>query len=468
MKREQRENPGDMKPNYLHLDMKGIIPLFPRILDWLEWFAACGFTGIVWEYEDRLAWESWPDTFRPGYSNAQWRRIWERCRELDLEIIPLIQTHGHLEWLLKFDRYAAWRENGCWNEICPRNPEAVNAIQAWLGEVRKLHPDSRYIHIGGDETWNLASCPTCGEVAGSVADGKLDLYLNHLRTMAETVLRLGARPVVWGDMFWREGKPELAARLPPETILIDWQYAGAGPWPTTAKLAATGLEVWGASAVSASYDQTQLLAPIAPSITNVQGWRRLADEGAVNAVIHTTWGRSRSLLPPYGPWERTLPGFLAAGSSGLWSQSPLQPYAAKLDAALKSPDDRLPDLIGELDGLRLPDPFDQAALDWWRLGLRHLPLRNAIVNRCMNFNLLEASHRFLKAEPDYVNHFRRGAQVVRSQMDAFFNDVSAYFIERQLSDAEEFVHGRREALDAMLRQDWADSIIPHVPPRTAR
>jgi hypothetical protein len=457
-----------MKPNYLHLDMKGIIPLYPRILDWLEWFAACGYTGIVWEYEDRLPWESWPGTFRPGYSREEWSTIWAKCRELGLEIIPLVQTHGHLEWLLKFDRYAPWRENGCWNEICPHNPESVSAIQNWIGEVRRLHPDSRYIHIGGDETWNLASCPACIREAGSSADGKLDLYLRHLRLMAETVLRLGARPIVWGDMFWREGKPELAARLPPETILIDWQYTGAGPWPTTAQLAATGLEVWGASAVSSSFDQTLLVAPIAPSIENVQGWRRLAEDGTVGAIIHTTWGRTRSLLPPYGPWERILPGFLAAGSRNRWAQSPLQPYAAKLDAALKSPDDRLPELIGELETVRLPDPFDQAAIGWWRLGLRHFQLRQNVVKRFMSFSMLEATHRFIAAEPDYVNHFRRGADAERLKLDAYFNDVSAYFADRQLRDGEEFVHGRKEALAAMLRLDWAENIIPLSTPKTAR
>jgi hypothetical protein len=457
-----------MKPNYLHLDMKGIIPLYPRILDWLDWFAACGYTGIIWEYEDRLAWESWVGTFRPGYSHEEWRSIWAKCRELGLETIPLIQTHGHLEWLLKFDRYADWRENGCWNEICPRNPEAVKAIQAWIVEVRRLHPDSRYIHIGGDETWNLASCPACMQESRITAEGKLDLYLRHLRVMAETVLRLGARPVVWGDMFWREGKPELANRLPPETILVDWQYTGAGPWPTTAQLAATGLETWGASAVSSSFDQTLLIAPIAPSIENVQGWRRLAEQGSVGAVIHTTWGRTRSLLPPYGPWERMLPGFLAAGSRNQWSQSLLQPWALKMDAALKSPGDHLPKLIGELDAVRLPAPFDQAAIDWWRLGLRHLQLRQNVVQRSMTFAMMEATSRFLAAEPDYINHFRRGAQNEQRRLDTFFNDVCAYFFDRKLSDAEEFTEGRRAAMSMLLQLDWADKIVPHFPPKTAR
>ena len=451
-----------MKPNYLHLDLKGIIPRFERLLEWLDWFAACGFTGIVWEYEDRLDWESWPGLFRPGYTSAQWARIWKKCRELNLEVVPLVQTHGHLEWLLKHDRYAGWRENGCWNEICPRNAEAVAAIQAWLGEVRRLHPDSRYIHIGGDETWNLASCAECRHAAEG-GDGKLDLYLSHVSAMATHVIRAGARPIVWGDMFWREGKPELAARLPPETILVDWQYSGAGPWPTTAQLAATGLEVWGASAVSCSFDASALASSLAPRVANVEGWNRLAASGQVAAVIHTTWGRSRSLLPPYGPWERSLPGFLAAGSRGLWANAPLRPWAERLDAALQAPEAPSQALLDEWAAARLPDPFDQGALAWWGLSLRHLQARQAIVKRALAYGLFEASHRHHTVEPDTINHYRRGARVERERLDALSRDLSAYFESRQLTGREEFVEGRQAALAALLERDWAAGLIPEAP-----
>jgi hypothetical protein len=113
-------------------------------------------------------------------------------------------------------------------------------------------------------------------------------------------------------------------------------------------------------------------------------------------------------------------------------------------------------------------PLYPRILDWRRLGLRHLQLRQATVTRSMNFTMLEATHRFLAAEPDYVNHFRRGAQVERSRLDAFFNDVTAYFADRQLSGAEEFVQGRQAALAAMLRLDWAENLMPRLPPRTAR
>jgi len=50
--------------NWLHLDLKGIIPTADRLLAWLDFFASCGFNGIVWEYEDRYDWQAFPDVAR--------------------------------------------------------------------------------------------------------------------------------------------------------------------------------------------------------------------------------------------------------------------------------------------------------------------------------------------------------------------------------------------------------------------
>lgn len=36
---------------------------------------------------------------------------WFSAASLDLEVIPLIQTFGHLEWLLKTEQFVRFREN---------------------------------------------------------------------------------------------------------------------------------------------------------------------------------------------------------------------------------------------------------------------------------------------------------------------------------------------------------------------
>ncbi len=96
--------------NWLHLDLKGAMPDEPRFGEWLNFFADCGFNGIVFEYEDRFPWQTWPDTYRPGFDREAWARLWKRCETLGLEVVPLVQMQGHLEWLLKHEQYRPMRE----------------------------------------------------------------------------------------------------------------------------------------------------------------------------------------------------------------------------------------------------------------------------------------------------------------------------------------------------------------------
>ena len=109
---------GKRKNNWLHLDLKGAIPSVGKLLEQLEFWKDCGYDGIVWEYDDRIPWQSWPGTWRGGYTIQEQRRLMD-ARKLELETVPLIQIQGHLEWLLKHERYSGWRENGVSSELCP-------------------------------------------------------------------------------------------------------------------------------------------------------------------------------------------------------------------------------------------------------------------------------------------------------------------------------------------------------------
>ncbi len=164
--------------NWIHLDLKGAIPAAADMLLWVDWLADAGFNGIVFEYEDRQRWQTWPGTFRAGYSVNEWEAIWKRCAERDLEVVPLIQTMGHLEWLLRHEEYAGFREGGLVDEICPSHPGIQRKLLEWIDEVAALHPESRHIHLGGDEVWQLASCGKCRERATGLPGGKIGLYLS--------------------------------------------------------------------------------------------------------------------------------------------------------------------------------------------------------------------------------------------------------------------------------------------------
>lgn len=114
--------------NWIHLDLKGTIPTKSKLIEWLDWLKKSGFTGIVWEYENRIDWKTWPDTYRPGYSEAEWAEIWAHCTKLGLETMSLIQTQGHLEWLLRENRFSHMREAGHVSELCSNHPEVMGLL----------------------------------------------------------------------------------------------------------------------------------------------------------------------------------------------------------------------------------------------------------------------------------------------------------------------------------------------------
>lgn len=441
------------------------MPHAAGMTQWVHWLADHGVNGLVLEYEDRLPWRTWPGTFRPGLTLDEWQQVIAAARKRGMEVVPLIQTHGHLEWLLKHPRWAPWRENGCWNELCPQVDEVMPAVRAWLDEIVAIHGRCTYLHIGGDETWNLATCPLCKAKADASPDGKLDVYITHLERVAAEVAKRGMRPLLWADAFWRENRMDLVRRLPRDVVLCDWQYTGEGPWPTTQDLGKQGHLVLGSSAIRPGYDLSQCVGEQGPRIANIRGWRRQSGTGG---VIHTTWGRTRSLLPMYGPWEGWLPAFLAAGQPDALPGHPLEPWVARVDAALTGSLKDVKPVCDELAAARFDDPLTDACRSWWVLALRWRGILEPTLANARTFASLQAVHEAIGTDPDFINHRRAAHARMIEQARVWEADVRTYFDQRQLTDAQEFIASRTGILASVMTQDWAANVVPRFQPRTSR
>lgn len=449
-------------PNWVHLDLKGMVPDEPRLAGWIDYLADRGFNGIVWEYEDRLPWRSWPGTFRPGLDLEAWQRIWSRCRSRGLEVVPLVQVQGHLAWVLSKPAWESWREDGHVNELCPQHPDVAAKLRGWLDEVIELHPGGRYLHLGADETWNLASCELCRAKASRSDAGKLAVYLEHVAALCEHVLARGVRPMIWADMFLREKRPDLAGLLPKGTILVDWQYSGAGPFPGTASLRASGLEVFGASSVRSSYEPKYTLGMLGPHLTNILGWHGQLARGEVAGLIHTHWCRNSSLGELYGPWEGWLPGFIAGGDPARWESSALRDAIPVLDRALCDPEWFLPDvIIRQLQAVPTGDGFEEAAVRWWALSLRHRVLIESTATWITGWHARAAvdRHRGPHPERSAMLFSRRGPLLHR--MDEWETEARRFCLERGYGDTEEFLATKLGNLRAILLA--ADGSAIHRP-----
>ncbi|VDM52495.1 unnamed protein product [Angiostrongylus costaricensis] len=97
----------------VHFDLKGAPPRVPYFLELLDTVAKSGATGIMIEWEDMFPWMGQLAIARnnDAYSLDDVQKILSRARDLNLEVIPLVQTFGHLEWILKLEQFRKYREN---------------------------------------------------------------------------------------------------------------------------------------------------------------------------------------------------------------------------------------------------------------------------------------------------------------------------------------------------------------------
>ncbi len=424
-----------MRHNWLHLDLKGAIPKVHRLIDMLGYCRNCGYNGIVLEYDDRIPWRSWPEVRNGGYSMAEQAELLAAARKLELEVVPLIQIHGHLEWLLKHPEYHDWRENGVGSEICPLHPEVPARLEKWIDEVVELHPQSRFIHLGADETLYLGTCPKCSRL------DKMEIYLNHVSKMCRYALGKGLTPLIWADMFWSEKCPDLADSLPEGTILVDWRYEGVPPFESTTILRRGKHPVMGASGIMTGWWEHCYRVQADPQsrVENVSGWFRYADDNELG-LIHTTWTRGASLWNIYGPWHGHLPAFIAGGNPARWERHPWCGFTRNLTGII---DRDIPDELEKTaaETLKLPafDDAERECLRWWNLALRYQAIQKSVQIHRSTRNCLDRVAEFVgRDETMYRRNCITPFSGLQDKLEAWEQEARRFWTDNELSNENEF------------------------------
>ena len=71
-------------------------------------------------------------------------------------VIPLVQTFGHLEHVLKLEEFYELREVPAYPQsLCPSRNSSWTLVKEMIDQVVSLHPKSTWLHIGCDEVYQL-------------------------------------------------------------------------------------------------------------------------------------------------------------------------------------------------------------------------------------------------------------------------------------------------------------------------
>lgn len=273
---------------------------------------SAGYGAVGLYLEHRFAYPSAPWAAGPGALSPE--AVREAIRSAPgVRLIPFLNTLGHMEGFIRSEG-GKWLAEGASTgsqQACPSNPRVVEFARGLIADAMDAFSDE-WVHLGGDETWQLGQCAECSQRAEKI--GKAGIYGEFYGPLCEWVLDRGRRPCLWADMLIEH--PDAIRYIPKQTILFDWHY-DKSPVESASQFREMGFDVVCCPAVHTFdsawcfLDQTQ---------ENVDEHAAAAIETDSLGVLVTTWEYSY-----FTNYESTLPVIYACGrrlSSGAdWSDA---------------------------------------------------------------------------------------------------------------------------------------------------
>ncbi len=287
---DDQMSPGQFGVRGFHVDLRIQIMTMEALRELADELALFGINTLVMEWEASYPYRNNATISRElAYTREEVASFIDYCEERGIDVIPLQQCFGHVEYILRHDRYSELKEDRKdISQLCPLKEEADSLLFADLfADMASMHK-SDYIHIGGDETYLLGHCPACSLKAAT--EGKSKLFVDYMRMMCDIIISLGKKPVMWADILLRY--PEAATEMPGETIYIDWNYG----WKTNyfgdiTALQEQGLEFWGSPAIRSHPDNAWVTC-WEKHFNNQRDFIPYAREAGYTGIIMTSWSTS--------------------------------------------------------------------------------------------------------------------------------------------------------------------------------
>ena len=249
--------------------------------------AACKMNRIVLQSE-YIEWESHPELHHPEYGmpKDEVRGLLNLCHEFGIEVIPLVMSLGHCQWMFETGHHADLAEDpdAQW-AYCVTNPKTYEFIYEIYDEALGLFKP-KYFHIGHDEFHHRGRVPFRESSKPYTVEELFTMdTIRHHRWFAER----GVKLMMWGDMLLGidEGPDachaespasakKLRAELPKDIFVADWHYVDTAPerYTNLAAFKADGFDT-----VASTWNRPG----------NITNFAKAAYDNGSRGLLQTTW-----------------------------------------------------------------------------------------------------------------------------------------------------------------------------------
>lgn len=310
----------------VHLDFRSncLMPTFGYLLDILDLLGACKINVAIIEWEDKFPYAGHPELAAgEALTSDQVEELSSAAVANHIQLVPLLQGLGHVEYILKHRRYAHLRESATdISQFCPSEREARLVLRELMDELFAAHPQSRFIHLGGDETWVLGTCPRCS--ARVQEDGLMSLYVEHMSELCQYAIDAGRTPLIWGDVIlgqhlrllpdgqWRNEDARALDQLPRQVRMVYWDYHGTSPndFHHFDDFERLGFTIW----VAPTTRSSNIVPDYETHLPNITALLQAGIDHRAEGALITSWAWKNL------PFELTWHGLLS-GAERAWSGS---------------------------------------------------------------------------------------------------------------------------------------------------
>jgi hexosaminidase len=229
------------------------------------------------------------------------------ARKLYVTILPEQQTFGHLHHMLKYEIYSEVAERPHGHVLTPTKQQSYDIIKAMYGDLVPLFPGP-FLHVGGDETFELGHGQTAGRAA-EVGLGRV--YLEHMQKVSGILEPYHKQLMFWGDIAVKY--PQLLGILPKDMIAVPWDYDAKPSFESIIKpyrdaglrvMVSPGAQTW-----------KQLWPNLDTGYTNIRNFVRDGQKLGAMGMLNTTWNDDGEAI--YGmAWPTLIFGAAAGWQSG--------------------------------------------------------------------------------------------------------------------------------------------------------
>lgn len=175
------------------------------VKQYINCMAALGLNFLMLYTEDTYEVKEYPyfGYMRGRYSKEEIREIDAYAKKLGVEIIPCIQTLGHLAQYLKFGTVTA-NITDTFHVLLAWEEETYQFIEAEIRAVREMFSTTK-IHIGMDEAYDMGR----GQFLNKNGyHPSYEILSTHLNRVVELCKKYGFEPMMWNDMFFKNATPD--------------------------------------------------------------------------------------------------------------------------------------------------------------------------------------------------------------------------------------------------------------------